>query len=275
MIRNEVILSHINRSGVGLEIGPSHRPAAPKREGFKVEIIDHLDREGLLAKYREHNLDLDAIEEVDHIWSGQPYEELTGNSKHYDWVIASHVIEHTPDLIGFLKQCDAVLKDDGVVSLAIPDKRYCFDYHRPISGLARVIDNHVLEATINSPGTVAEYFLNVVKKDGVGAWSKATTGDIDFIHTLAQAKDGMNKVWRHKVYIDCHVWCFVPHSFRLLLHDLHELGLVPFQEVSFTPTNGSEFFVTLGRGGSGMDISRLEAASIVEQEISQPLLSAA
>lgn len=275
MKRNEVLLASAKKTGLGLEVGPSHRPAAPKREGFNVEIIDHLSREGLIEKYRDHNLDLDAIEEVDHIWTGQSYEELTGNSKHYDWIIASHLIEHTPDLIGFLKQCDQVLKDDGVVSLAIPDKRYCFDHHRPISGVGKVIDAHLNENTINSPGTVAEYFLNVVKKDGIGAWNESTTGECDFIHTLDQAIDGMNKVRNHKVYIDCHVWCFVPHSFRLLMHDLHALGLVPFKEVSFSQTTGCEFFMTLGREGQGMDVSRIEAARAVELELAEPVRKAA
>ena len=32
-------------------------------------------------------------------------------------------------------------------------------------------------------------------------------------------------------YIDHHAWCFVPHSFRLMLHDLHLLGLTELREV--------------------------------------------
>jgi len=198
MSRNNILLASINKEGRGLEVGPSHRPAAPRREGYQVEIIDHLDREGLLAKYRDHNLDLDAIEEVDYIWSGQSYAELTGKTDHYDWIIASHVIEHTPD-----------------------------------------------------------------------------EGDCDFIHTLEQAADGMKKAWQHKAYIDCHVWCFVPHSFRLLIEDLHSLGLISLREVSFTQTRGSEFFVTLGRHGAGMDVTRIEAAKQIELEVARPLLEAA
>ncbi len=272
MHRNKVLLNSVVKTGLGLEVGPSHRPAAPKREGYNVEIIDHLNRNGLIDKYRDHNLDLDAIEEVDHIWSGQSYSELTGKNKHYDWIIASHVIEHTPDLIGFLKQCDEVLKDDGVVSLAIPDKRYCFDHHRPISGLGKVIDSHLNETIINTPGTVAEYFLNVVKKSGIGAWNETTEGQCKHIHSLDQARDGMNKVREHQVYIDCHVWCFVPHSFRLLLHDLNGLGLISMKEVSFTETTGCEFFVTLGRKGDGMNMTRIEAARQIETELAAPIL---
>ena len=275
MTRNTILLERLKKDGNGLEIGPCHRPAAPKKEGFNVEIVDHLSRDGLLSKYKDRQLDLDAVEEVDHIWTGQSYVELTGRKKHYDWIIASHVIEHTPDLIGFLKECDSVLNDEGVVSLAVPDKRYCFDYYRPISSLSRVIDCHLSENRIHSAGTVAEYYLNVVKKSGIGAWDANTEGECNFIHTLEHAVQGMNKVKKHGIYIDVHAWCFVPHSFRLLIKDLCDLGLIPFREVSFTATMGSEFFITLGRQGSGLDITRLEATRQIEAEVLAPIRQAA
>lgn len=143
MIREDKLLRHVVRNGKGMEIGPSHRPTAPKKAGYDVDIIDHLTREELVNKYRHHGVDIDAIEEVDYVWRGEKYAWLTGKTKHYDWIIASHVIEHTPDLIGFLKECDSILKDDGVVSLAIPDKRFCFDHFRPITGVSKVIDHHL------------------------------------------------------------------------------------------------------------------------------------
>jgi hypothetical protein len=57
-------------------------------------------------------------------------------------------------------------------------------------------------------------------------------------------------------YLDLHAWCFTPHSFRLILSDLFDLGLVPFRELAFFPTEGCEFFVTLGREGKGPAMDR-------------------
>ena len=122
--RKEKGLRHIDKNGDGVEIGPSHSPIAPKRDGYKVQIIDHATREQLIEKYKSHDVQLDNIEEVDYVWSGESYISLTGKKKFHDWIIASHVIEHTPDLIGFLNDCDSILKDDGVISLVIPDMRY-------------------------------------------------------------------------------------------------------------------------------------------------------
>ena len=140
MTREEIILKHIKRNGRGLEIGPGCAPIAPKKRGFRVHVLDHCDKNALIEKYRPHGINVENIEEVDFVWDGRPSVELIGRRHVYDWIIGSHVLEHTTDLIGFLNDCDSLLKKDGVLSLAVPDKRYCFDRFRPLTGIARVID---------------------------------------------------------------------------------------------------------------------------------------
>lgn len=271
MNRKEKATRHIRQNGQGIEIGPSHNPIAPKKEGYKVKIVDHMSREELIAKYKDHHINLTNIEEVDFVWRGEPYSDLTGKKKYYDWVIASHVIEHTPNLIGFLNDCDTILKDDGVISLVVPDKRYCFDHHRPITGISKIIDNHFQKNKIHTPGTVAEYCLNVVSKAGSIAWDSSVTGEYSLVHSLENALQGMDTVLKQNVYLDVHAWCFVPHSFRLIIHDLYCLGFTPFQEVGFSPTEGCEFYITLSRNGKGIDKSRLEMLDIIESEIKDDL----
>ena len=81
MNRKRKALLHINQRGQGLEIGPSHNPIAPKKDGYNVHIIDHACREDLIAKYKNQQVNLDNIEEVDFVWCGESYSELTGKSK--------------------------------------------------------------------------------------------------------------------------------------------------------------------------------------------------
>jgi len=272
MDRKEKVLRHVNQNGYGIEIGPSFNPITPKKDGYKVHIIDHASREELIAKYTPHHVNLDNIEEVDFVWRGEKYSELTGKSKYYDWIIASHLIEHTPDLISFINDCDTILKDDGVISLVIPDKRYCFDHYRPITGISKIIDSHYQKNIIHTPGTVAEYFLNLVSKAGGGAWDATTVGEYSFMHSLEDALSGMKAVLNEKAYLDIHAWCFVPHSFRLMIHDLFCLGLIHLQEVDFFPTEGCEFFITLSRNGTGISRSRLDMLEIIESEIKLEVL---
>ena len=266
-IRNKRVLATIDKNGLGIEIGPSHDPIAPKRDGYKVHVIDHASREELIGKYQAHSIALDNIEEVDFVWRGQSYLELTGAPKHYDWIIASNVIEHTPDLVAFLADCDSILKDGGVLSLVIPDKRYCFDRFRPITGLARILDSHFAGNKIHSAGAVAEYFMNVAGRAGELSWDPDANGDYGFIHSAQEAGVGIRAVRENNSYLDIHNWCFVPHSFRLLLADLYELGFTRLREVEFHPTEGYEFYVTLGRAGKGPGKSRLEMLRAVDAEL--------
>lgn len=267
--RRDKILHLVDREGLGLEFGPSHAPLAPKREGFRVQVLDHLDAEGLRRKYKNHPVDLEQIEEVDFVWGGGSYGDLIGDTRCYDWIIASHVIEHTPNLIGFLQECELLLKAGGVLSLAIPDKRYCFDAYRPISGLGRIVDSHVRGDCIHSPGTVCEYFMNVVSRGGRIAWEKGFDGRSEIIHGSEEAIAKRDEVARDGVYLDLHAWCFVPSSFRLLLNDLFELGYLRLREAAFFPSAGSEFYVTLSAKGEGPGCSRLDLLQAVETELKE------
>lgn len=272
MDRKARILAPLDARGRGLEIGPSHNPVAPKRAGYAVDILDHADRAALVEKYREHGVDLDAIEEVDFVWSGGSYAELTGRRGYYDWIIASHVIEHMPDLIGFLNDCDALLGEGGVLSLAVPDKRYCFDRLRAPTGLSQLIDAHLQGRSNHTPGQVADYFLNVVKLDGRIAWDAAlaqgrSLDAVEFVHTAQDASAGMDAVRQHDAYLDIHAWCFTPSGFRLLLDDLHRLGLVALRESAFGDTHGHEFYVALSRDGAGPGRDRLALMREAETEM--------
>jgi SAM-dependent methyltransferase len=267
--RRDRILPFVDKAGLGMEIGPSHDPIAPKRDGYNVHVVDHMSREQLVHKYATEAVAHDRIEEVDFVWSGQSYAELTGRTGAYDWIIASHMIEHTPDLIAFLANCEAVLKERGVLCLVVPDKRYCFDRFRPVTGIARVIDAHLAKQRIHSPGAVAEYFLNVVRKGPELGWPAEHRGEYSFVHGVEDAKTGIREVIDRQSYLDVHDWCFVPSSFRLMMDDLYALGYTALREVAFHPTEGFEFYIVLGRQGSGSGHTRLALLRAIEDELAQ------
>jgi 2-polyprenyl-3-methyl-5-hydroxy-6-metoxy-1,4-benzoquinol methylase len=221
---------------IGLEIGAGCAPVAPKKQGFRVHVLDHCDKKALIEKYRRHEVNIENIEEVDFVWDGRSYTELIGRRHIYDWIIGSHVLEHTTDLIGFLNDCDSLLKKDGVLSLAVPDKRYCFDRFRPLSGIGRVIDAARNPQKIHSAGIAAEYFLTVVSKGGRIAWDAKEKGEFEFVHSLEQAKQAIRDVGERGSYLDVHEWCFTPTSFRLMMRDLFELGFIPLKELAFHPS---------------------------------------
>jgi hypothetical protein len=56
--RKQTLLQGVNIDTYGLEIGPSFRPIAPKKDGFNVKILDHATAEELAAKYKTHGVDV-------------------------------------------------------------------------------------------------------------------------------------------------------------------------------------------------------------------------
>ena len=266
MTREEVILSHIKRDGRGLEIGAGHAPIAPKRDGFRVQILDHCDTATLIEKLERHSIKVDRVEEVDFVWDGRPYPEIIGATKLYDWIIASHVIEHTTDLVGFLHDCDSLLKENGVLSLAVPDIRHCFDRFRPITGIGRVIDAAGNTEKIHSVGTAAEFYLSMVRKGGQIAWDATEAGTYEFVYSLAEAEQAMRDVSERGQYLDVHEWCFTPTSFRLMMRDLFDLGLIQLKELAFYPTQGCEFYIVLSRTGTLPVGTRMELLQQILRE---------
>jgi predicted SAM-dependent methyltransferase len=249
------VLHHIDRKGLGLEIGPSYNPIAPKRAGFNVHVLDHASAPELREKYRSHDVDVEAIEEVDFVWKGEPLDELVGAGAAYDWIVASHVIEHTPDLVAFLSQCERLLKPSGILSLAVPDKRYCFDYFRFPSSTGDVLQAHLEKRVRHAPGAVFDHVANGALLDGAIVWEPGDRGTFTLMQTFGEAVAALEQA-RSAYYLDIHNWRFTPSSFRLILGDLHALGLIGLVEKGFFDTEGWEFFVALGKG-SAPSIERL------------------
>lgn len=237
----------LKKDGLGLEIGPSHNPMAPKKAGYNVHVLDHATAEELKIKYTGHNVNLDNIEEVDFVWRGEPLSELIGREHCYDWIVASHVIEHVTDFVGFLRQCEKLLAPGGVISLVVPDKRYCFDYYRWPSNTGDTLQAYTDNCVRHPSGAVFDHFANASKMGERITWGDHDSGDIKMVHTLDEAEHYWKLAIKNDEYIDSHRWKFTPSSFRIILNDLQALGLTELAEVGGFDTVGFEFWITLGK----------------------------
>ncbi|MBV8069772.1 MAG: class I SAM-dependent methyltransferase [Acidobacteriaceae bacterium] len=237
-----------------LEIGPSFSPVAPKADGWNVRSIDHLTREGLVEKYTGHpGVDTSRIEEVDFVWKDGPLSCAVPKSLHgsFDAVIASHVIEHSPDLIGFLESLATLLAPDGVVALAVPDKRYCFDYFKPLTMTGEVLTAHAQRRTRHQRSNAFNHIAYAAAMDGSIAWGKGPVRNLTLVHSLAEARDfyeGMSEA-ADAPYRDMHTWHFTPSSLQLLLLELAWRGETDWNVERTTAPEGCEFLAWLRRGG--------------------------
>lgn len=62
-------------------------------------------------------------------------------SSAYDFVLSSHMLEHTANPILALLEWKRLLADGGTLVLLLPDKHHTFDHRRPVTTLEHLIDD--------------------------------------------------------------------------------------------------------------------------------------
>jgi SAM-dependent methyltransferase len=251
MDRRERIVAPLGAlSGVGLEIGALHHPIIERTQAT-VLYVDHADTATLRVKYADHD-DVGEIVDVDVVWGDGALSEALGERGPVDWAIASHVIEHVPDLVAWLDQLAEVMRDGGVLSLAIPDKRYCFDIHRRETDPADVVDAWLTARRRPTLGTVYEFYARIQEVDAGQAWAGAYARPDD---NVSQGIEWARRAAATDDYFDVHCWAFTPASFVATLRTLFRLGLTSFRVASFEPTRPGEleFFCVFERLPRGLD----------------------
>jgi predicted SAM-dependent methyltransferase len=236
----------------GIEIGPLCRPLVSQHES-QVSYVDHCSTAELKHKYLgDPNVDGEKIVEVDFVWKDRPLREVLGKLCPVDYIVASHVIEHVPDLIGWLKEMHDSLRDGGLLILIVPDKRFTFDIHRRTSSYEEIRAAH--EELRRRPGLrcVMDHFANVVAADCYALWENYDeTERVPFCHS----PDFLELAAQHYAegrYIDVHCWVFTPWFFlETLGRIVRETNLgFDLQYFKTTVSHDLEFYVRLVRVSS-------------------------
>ncbi|WP_166224537.1 methyltransferase domain-containing protein [Pseudomonas atagonensis] len=218
-----------------LEIGPLYRPFFLKSE-TDVIYVDHADTDTLREKYRVgHGFDVKDIVEVDAVWGDNSLVKCAG--RQVDYVIASHVIEHVPDLITWFKELQAVLNSDGQIRLVVPDKRYTFDFARRETALQDLIDPYARRTRRPLPANIFDHMTYVKKVAVAEAWDKPLDSKkLEPLHSYEMAMSLVEDALSSQNYHDVHCWVFTPYSFATLMLEAAEYGLLNLECVEFTDT---------------------------------------
>ena len=152
-------IAHKWLSGDGIEIGALHNPL-PTNHKTHVTYVDRMDSEALLRHYPK--LSGRSFVPVNIVADGELLSSINDMSQ--DFVIANHLLEHCIDPIGALKTWLRVLKFGGIAYMAVPDKRFTFDYKR-----AATTWNHFLDDSRNTDehshkAHYIDWIKNVMKK---------------------------------------------------------------------------------------------------------------
>ncbi|HBI02176.1 MAG TPA: hypothetical protein DDY18_11215 [Flavobacterium sp.] len=249
--KSKMLLSISPSEQEGLEIGPLCWPIVTKRESNgKIYYVDYSKAEYLREKYKNNKaVNINEIVETDYLWGEKTLPEIV-DGRLFDYVIASHVIEHVPNMLGWLQEISEVLKDDGTLSLAIPDKRYTFDIKRELTSMGELIEAYLLNRRRPTPKSIFDHKSLSCKVDMVLAWNGGIQLDkLEHSGSLKAAHLSAQQYLATDQYQDVHVNILTPSRFLDLIEASCQLGLFNYVFSAFHDTfyNSHEFLVSLKR----------------------------
>jgi hypothetical protein len=256
-------------AGRGLEIGALMEPVVTKAMG-RVEYIDRASTGELRHWYaNQGHVDPAGLVEVDHVWGSQTLLDCVGGVRRYDYVIASHVLEHVPDLFGWLCEVASVLVDGGIASFAIPDKRYTFDALRRTSSGSELVDAYVRRLRKPDVRQIFDHFTSYRDIDTAALHDgRITPQALPPVHDPRGILEACQRAAENGDYVDTHCWVFTPLSFVDAVDLGNRLHLLPFEIAALFPTaeRSHEFFVSLRRLPESMSIEERRAAFLASRQ---------
>ncbi len=225
-----------------------------------VSYVDHLDTEGLRKKYLgDPNVDLDRLVPVSYVWDARPLSEVV-SGKRFTYAVGSHVAEHAPDLIGWMRQLAEILAPGGQLALVLPDMRYTFDCQRKVTTIAELVEAYLYGYRRPSIRQILDHFFHKAEVPAQctveALWERPERAQ--FVprsrpHLLEElGESGLchyRKIVDEGQYIDSHCSVFTPASFLSVLESMTKLGLGFFSVKHMLPTQRHEtdFLLVLER----------------------------
>lgn len=264
MDRRDILLRGLNvKALVGLEVGPLDKPLVEKSQG-KILYADHCDTESLKSRWAsDEKIDTAALH-VDIVWrenslrSALASDDLAEADRldSVDYMLASHVIEHVPDLVSWLREIKEALHTNGTLRLAVPDRRFTFDYLRRVTDIVDVADAFIRKRRVPSGNRILDFAMNSVEIDCGLAWR----GEIDenalqHVYTPEGAFNLARDAEENGTYHDVHCWVFTPWSFAELMREMASNELLGFACDWLLPTkeNTNEFYVSMKPVGTSAE----------------------
>jgi glycosyltransferase involved in cell wall biosynthesis/SAM-dependent methyltransferase len=117
--------------GKGVEIGPSDNPV----KGVDTVLVDNK------TNFAGKHYRVDYVMEADNLYQFQDNQ--------FDFLIASHMLEHFPNPIKALKEWYRVVRDGGILFIVVPQKGRTFDKYRSVTPLSHLIEDY--EKKVGNP----------------------------------------------------------------------------------------------------------------------------
>jgi SAM-dependent methyltransferase len=220
--------------GEGLEIGPLHQPLAIPAHA-KARYVDRMTVPDLRREYPE--LADWNLTDVDVVDDGETLATIAPESQ--DFIVANHFLEHTENPIGTIETHLGKLKPGGVLFYAVPDKRFTFDFRRPVTPLEHMVADYEDGPAASRAGHYEEWCRHVVRDGGLRAAGEEQPSE-EWIAAHARQLDETS------YSIHMHVW--TQAEFMRLILEIRDRLDEAF-DVEAAARVGIEFIVVLRKRG--------------------------
>ena len=181
--------------GSGLEIGALHEPLEVPASA-SVRYVDRLSTDEQRGHYPE--LAAEALVPVDVVDDGERLATIPDAS--VDFVIANHFLEHCEDPIAALGNFLRVVREGGIVYLAVPDKRFTFDAGREVTTIGHLREDHDRGGGPSRRAHYLDWARHVLGRTGLAAEEEA--------NRLREGRYSIHfHVWTRRSFLDLLRWC--------------------------------------------------------------------
>jgi len=187
--------------GEGIEIGGSYLPIPVDTRCCRVQYVDKMTAPEIAALFPE--VQGYSIVPTDIICDVEKKGLSLFADETLDFVIASHLIEHLPNPLGFIKDCYRVLRPNGVFYLVVPDKNFTFDRDRettPLAHLVQDMGSHVQDVDENHLADWLRHIRNAEFPKDVDERNRVVRWELNrSIHVHVWTWEGMVEFLRHLI----------------------------------------------------------------------------
>ncbi len=191
--------------GLGAEIG-AHTTPVPGIKPIHIDKFEEFAGEKCQADYFGESVSL-------------PFVDSS-----LDYIVASHVLEHSANPVQALVEWHRVLKPGGIAYIVVPDKRYTWDKARPLTSVNHMLDDFKQGTTDCDATHVDDFVYGIDWKEVMPETNEADVDSQRKVHS-----EHFKKQVRQGEEINIHFHVFDPVNFRELLESVSKNSDIPIE----------------------------------------------
>ena len=232
--RIETLLGPLAMDGIGLEVAPYFNPAIDA-DKYNVRYTDYISSEEIMKKAAENPGAVGRkVPEIHFVWQpGKSLRECVNEKIEFDYALASHVIEHVPNTIGWLNHILETMRVGAKLALAVPDRRRTMDFYRRETTFGELVGNWINNPAIPTPTQVFDFlsqsfYDNRTAENGYKMLDVNNTPfeKIDRHYSDQQALEFAAFTVNQNHYLDVHCTVWTPEQFVEVFNRVVGIGLM-------------------------------------------------